>query len=126
MTRPWVYFDCKHAAKGPSRKALAVYRALQRLDPGGSSGGIFNNRRIRGSRTLSLHACGRAVDWYPSSHEAGQRLNHLLITQHALELDIQLIIWNRQQWGGRRGPRAAPYNGVDPHTSHLHIEVRPD
>lgn len=79
---------------------------------------------MAGSKTWSLHACGRALDWKPSSFDGGQRLNHLLV-QAADQHDIQLIIWNRQQFGGRRGRVFAPYGGSDPHTGHLHIEVRP-
>jgi hypothetical protein len=104
--------------------ARLVERYCRQVDPAGRSLGIFNPRRVRGGRSWSLHACGRALDWAPSSFDAGQRLNHLLV-QAAGDHAIQLVIWNRQQWGGRAGPVFAPYRGTDPHTTHLHIEVRP-
>lgn len=123
--RDWTYHRCIRPARGPTAKAQRLLALLEHLDPGGHSAGIFNNRRIRGSRALSVHACGRALDWVPSTFEHGQRVNHLLCWEYATRYDIQLVIWNRQQWGGRRGPVTAPYDGVDPHTGHLHIEVRP-
>lgn len=121
----WSYHPCRRAERGPSKKALHAQAVALALAPGSRSLGIFNPRRVRGAGALSVHACGRAVDIAPPSHEAGDRLNHLLCWHYADELDLQLVIWNRQQWGGRRGPVTAPYYGINPHTDHLHIEVRP-
>ena len=58
----------------------------------------------------------------PSSFQRGQEINHWLV--HSGSADLQLVIWNRQQWGGTAGPVTRPYRGSDPHTSHLHIESR--
>lgn len=125
----WRYDPCRTPGRGPTPKARALLELLKELDPDGHSLGIFANRPVRGGSALSVHACGRALDWHPGEaetgmHRNGDRLNHILIHEHASEFDIQLVIWNRQQWGGRRGPFTAPYHGVNPHTDHLHIEVR--
>lgn len=119
----WTYVPCKTPAKGASPWCAAALALLRRVDPGGRSLGCFARRDVRGSTgRWSVHACGRAIDWMPSSFDAGQRLNHWLVTSGSR--DLQLVIWNRQQWGGSRGPVTSRYTGPDPHTTHLHIESR--
>jgi LAS superfamily LD-carboxypeptidase LdcB len=118
---------------GPQRGAVALMRELQNRY--GGRGEIYNPRTVRGSTRLSLHAEGRAVDWYRSARdpaeaaEAQRILDWLLATdadgnEHALarRMGVQEIIWNRRIWTARRhaeGWRA--YTGQSPHTDHIHI-----
>lgn len=96
---------------------------MAELDPHGSNLGCYNRRRIRGSRTAwSLHACGRAIDWRPSSHSRGRELADWIAW--FAEPDVQLIIFDGRQWGGRQGPGWRDYHGADDHAGHLHIESR--
>lgn len=119
----WTYVPCRVPTSGPSSWCSAALRWLRAMDPGGHSLGCHNCRRVSGGDgEWSLHACGRAIDWVPSSFAAGQALNHAIVDSGSL--DVQLVIWNRQQWGGRRGPVFSAYPGKDPHTTHLHIESR--
>ena len=85
--------------------------------------GIYNCRDIRGKSTNSLHGEGRAVDvgFSGVANPAGTRLLNLLLPKVG-ELGIQMIIWNRRIYSARY-PRGASYNGVSPHTDHLHIEL---
>lgn len=93
------------------------------MDPDGHSAGCYSRRRIRGRRrNWSLHACGRAIDWVPSSFSVGQWLNHVIVNSGSL--DVQLVIWNRQQTFLTPEPHTSPYGGTNPHTDHLHIESR--
>lgn len=118
----WSYIPCRDPASSSSTWCSSILAYLARADPGGRSLGCYSRRRVRGGSNWSLHACGRAVDWKPSSAAAGDALaGHLADGQHG---DIQLVIWNRQQWGGARGVGWRPYSGADPHTGHLHIESR--
>lgn len=119
----WSYVPCTAPAGSSSTWCASVLEYLRRADPGGRSLGCYARRRVRGAQnTWSVHACGRAIDWRPSSKRVGDALaGHLTDGQHG---DVQLVIWNRQQWGGSTGPGWRPYDGADPHTSHLHIESR--
>jgi len=88
--------------------------------------GIYNPRVIAGTNTLSVHAVGRAWDAGTPNGLAraqGDLLAGTLIAYHA-ELGIQMVIWQRQKWTNLRASQGwRPYNGADPHTSHLHIEI---
>lgn len=118
----WNYIPCSGDATSESDWARSLLEYLHRADPGGRSLGGFVRRNVRGGTTRSVHACGRAVDWRPSSDARGHAIaGHLADGQHG---DVQLIIWQRQQWGGRSGPGWRPYTGENPHTDHLHIESR--
>jgi len=119
----WTYRACTSPEGGPSPWCRAALQALQQLDPGGRNAGCYNRRRIRGSRTRwSVHACGRAVDWRPSSAVRGHELASWIAWFSGR--DVQLIIYAGRQWGGKDGPAWRPYAGADDHSGHLHIESR--
>lgn len=121
--RPWTYEPCKTPATSSSPWCAAALELLRSWDPEGRSLGCFARRPIRGSTAgWSVHACGRAVDWRPSTREAGWRLWFRLIDAGAA--DLQLVLWDGFQWGGRVGPIVRRIVGADPHADHLHIESR--
>jgi len=99
----------------PGAQRLKQY-LLQNFN--GRSGGIYNYRKVRNGKNLSLHAEGRAVDFFPNTKAEGDRVfAHL--RSIACSVGIQEIIWYRQYWNANGG--LVPYTGSPPHTDHLHI-----
>lgn len=92
---------------------------------GGQNSGIYNCRPIRGSKkTTSLHGEGRAVDLGLkfARKEFGQLAD--LLRRYSAELGIQCVIYNRKIFAGSyASPEWQKYNGVNPHTDHLHVEL---
>lgn len=120
----WTYAPCSSPTSGPTEWCRAATSWLTTHDPAGRSLGCFARRTVRGgSSSWSLHACGRAVDWRPSNREAGWRLWFRMVDSGSA--DLQLILWDGYQWGGRKGPVVQPIpSGADQHRDHLHIESR--
>lgn len=100
--------------------------------------GGYSCRRIAGTNTMSVHGTGRALDImlpidstqpYEASadNELGDPLANWLL-EHADELGIQLIIWDRKIWSSGRSPgeRLYNYGGVHPHHDHIHMELNPE
>ncbi len=93
--------------------------------------GIYVCRNIKGTSTKSAHAEGRALDIGINANKAeekvvGDALFHALI-RAAHKSGIRNIIWNRQIWSEKGGPR--PWTGTykngapkNPHTDHIHVE----
>lgn len=103
--------------------AMAWFRAKYESQ-GGVNLGIYNCRKIAGSKTLSLHGEGRAADFGIRPHGAsyGTQLAEQL-RLWSKELGIQCIIWNRRIWsGGRQNTGWSKYEGSSPHVDHLHVE----
>jgi subtilisin family serine protease len=120
---------------GPAAGTLALRRIL-REQFGQRHTEIYNCRPVRGGTSLSLHAEGRAVDFYVNAAQEdelalGNRIVQWLLASdaagnphaNARRLGVQELIWNHQMWtAGRRSDEGMrPYSGVDPHTTHLHI-----
>jgi hypothetical protein len=120
---------------GPQPGTTALRRLL-RARFGERLAEIYNCRPIRGGTSLSLHAEGRAVDYYvnandPQELQVGDQIVRWLLdpddagNSHAVarRLGVQEVIWNRRIWtaGRRRDDGMRPYSGVDPHTNHLHV-----
>ena len=82
--------------------------------------GIHNNRNIRGSNKLSLHAEGRAIDMHVD-REKGDAVAQWALA-NAPRYGVQEIIWNRRIWSSARAKEGwRKYTGADPHTDHVHI-----
>lgn len=103
---------------------LAVYGPM-----GGRNGGIYACRTIAGTRTLSVHAEGRADDLMIPNGQAtvwGWDLAQWLVDNSA-ELGIQLVIYRRHVWSARYADQGwRPYGGDDPHWDHAHVEFTRD
>lgn len=87
--------------------------------------GIYNCRDVRGSSTLSIHACGRAVDAGVAVSVAGHRVMVEFLSRlapHAKSLGIQLAIFSRLS-GSARHPWPNRYDGTHPHDDHAHLEL---
>ena len=95
--------------------------------PAGRNDGIYNCRPMRGGTLFSIHAEGRAVDLGTPLTGGppawGTDLARQLVDNSA-ELGVQCVIWDRRIWSGARPAEGwRPYGGVDPHDTHLHVEL---
>lgn len=98
-----------------------------------TSVGGYSCRRIRGGSSMSVHATGRAIDiHFPL--DRGQADNGLgdpvanYFLEHADEMGVQLIIWDRSIWSSSRSgtARFREYTGQHPHHDHIHLELTPE
>lgn len=80
--------------------------------------GIYNRRRVAGSRSWSLHAVGRALDVGVPDVQVGAEIMMRCVA-NADRLGVCEVIFNRQRW--TPGTGVQPYGGRDPHRSHVHI-----
>ncbi len=96
-----------------------------------SSIGGYSCRAIVGdSSQMSVHGTGRALDVMIPLHagdadnDLGDPIGNWLI-EHAEEIGIQYIIWDRWTWGAHRaaGSKERAYGGTHPHHDHLHVEL---
>ena len=103
----------------PGTKQLETL--LLRLFPGTRTAGIYNCRTVRGGKSTSLHAEGRAVDLWITSIAQGDALAKWA-RDHSEQYQIQEVIWNRKIWSvlhANAGWRK--YTGENQHTDHVHI-----
>jgi len=93
--------------------------------------GGYSCRPINGNPdVMSVHATGRAIDVHiytidgEADNELGDPIGNYLI-EHAEEMGIQLIIWDRWKWNASRsaGDKDGYYSGAHPHNDHLHVEL---
>jgi len=104
-----------------------LYQSFPQTD---SIGG-YSCRPIVGNESMmSVHGTGRAVDIMidlvggEADNELGDPIGNYLI-EHAEEIGIQYIIWDRWKWNGSRSPgdKDGYYSGAHPHNDHLHVEL---
>ncbi|MCB9595107.1 MAG: hypothetical protein H6719_20485 [Sandaracinaceae bacterium] len=90
----------------------------------------YNCRRNTADTSrMSVHGTGRALDIYvplaggDADNSLGDPIAHWLI-EHATEIGVQLIIWDRTKWNiSYSGRKDREYGGTHPHHDHLHIEL---
>jgi hypothetical protein len=115
--------SCTGSATAGARALMAWFLGAY-SGQGGRNLGIYNCRSVAGPSTTSLHGEGRAADLgVPVGVGWAQALADKLVALSA-ELGIQCVIYNRRIWSGSY-PNAGwrPYNGSNPHTDHLHVEL---
>jgi uncharacterized protein (TIGR03382 family) len=126
---PWV--GSSGCGGGLSEGAAILREWLRVAYPQISSIGGYSCRSINGDgTTMSVHATGRALDvMIPTSggaadNDLGDPIGTWLI-EHAEEIGIQYIIWDRWTWGAHRaaGSKERAYGGAHPHHDHLHVEL---
>ena len=145
MDRIWLEdyrYDPTHGCSGRPQIGALALRAWLRANVRGRAGGIYACRRSRVSRKWSLHAEGRAIDWYldaarPRERKAAYALIDALLApdgigrQHALarRMGVQQIIYDCRLWTAKHRD-AAPrrYHGCTPgasrtteHRDHIHL-----
>jgi hypothetical protein len=144
---PEVYQPAKRCTHHASRGALMLQSWLIVNRKLGEGWGIEKCRHVHGSKTVSLHAEGRALDWRlnafsPSEGAEGRYLMRLFLARdrsgapHALarRMGIQELIFNCRYWSaGMAGPRRYGFcydgpghlkNHLNPsiaHQNHIHI-----
>ena len=133
------WHGCRDCSGGPApgarallaywlEQAPAIAQELQLAPEGFRSLGIYNCRPIRGSSSLSIHACGRAVDMGVPVTTAGHQVMVAFLRRLAREaegLGVQLVIFSRL-YGSARNPWPTAYGGAHPHFDHAHVELTPN
>ncbi|MFN8103203.1 MAG: hypothetical protein U0U69_01930 [Acidimicrobiia bacterium] len=108
--------SCSHGLTTAATALAATLRA--RFGPL-EIGGYSCRPNTASSGRTSVHGVGRALDVMTT---AGAPIADWLLA-HSSELGVQLVIWNRSLW--RAGAaEVRPYGGPNPHTDHVHVEVR--
>jgi hypothetical protein len=82
----------------------------------------WNDRDVRGKPGVkSMHAGGRAMDWYGTPEKMSAKVEWLL-----RQPETGYVIYNKQQWRRTRdgGWVKSKYNGVHGHEDHIHVEPR--
>lgn len=82
----------------------------------------FNDRNIAGTSTTSDHAFGLALDFMGGKQNLAD-----YAVKNATGLGVKYVIYNNRIWSVERaGEGWRPYDGEDPHTSHVHVSFYPD
>ncbi len=123
------------ACSGGITAGAEVFRGwLREAFPQIASIGGYSCRPIVGNESqMSVHATGRALDVMiptdggAADNDAGDPIGNWLI-EHAEEIGIQYIIWDRWTWNASRaaGSKERMYGGTNPHVDHLHVELSLD
>jgi hypothetical protein len=107
------------AARAALRDATAAWPTRRR-----TSDGIMGDSRHQATGKPAGHNVGNAVD---ISHDPGAGCDAGRLSLEAMgDVRVQYVIWDRHIWNrdrAREGWRA--YSGANPHTHHVHIEIRP-
>jgi hypothetical protein len=112
-----------HKQNGPTQGALQLRNYIeQKFGKGNSISGIYNCRTVRGGSSYSIHAEGRAVDYFVTVGQGGEDvMNHLISI--ACSTGIQEVIFNRKRWSKSRGTVYYGGKGKSPHTDHVHVSL---
>jgi murein DD-endopeptidase MepM/ murein hydrolase activator NlpD len=83
----------------------------------------YVKKNIAGTNTPSDHSTGNAVDIMTSNKKLGNEIaEYMKVNSQAL--NVKYIIWNHQIWSTQRKREGwRSYNGVNPHTDHVHVSV---
>ncbi len=94
-------------------------------------GGYACRPIVGNSSQMSVHGTGRAIDIHIPL-DGGQADNGLgdpianYLVEHADEMGIQMVIWDRWMWSTSREPYSRSYGGAHAHHDHLHVELTPE
>jgi hypothetical protein len=80
--------------------------------------GIWGDKRHQ--KTKSDHNSGDALDIGIKDSNQGEQIAQKLIKE-AQDKNIKYIIWNKQIWNPSVSDSWRPYNGDNPHTTHVHV-----
>lgn len=98
----------------------AYYKKIKAKFPNIKFMGGYNNRNVRGGSSKSMHAYGRAFD-VGSNPSTMKKIAEYARTTFK---DLQYVIYNRKIAGIGRGSKWRGYNGVNPHTDHVHVDFK--
>lgn len=125
----WSYQRCYSCSGKAQSGSVALMKYTLEKFPYARSMGIYACRDVRGGSSLSIHACGRALDvGIPvlSTGRANTELGNPIVKffdQFSTQFGIMGQIYNRVRYD-RGDPRGAYYGGVHPHYDHDHVEQR--
>lgn len=122
------YYPAKKCTGGETvgAQALMQWHVDTNGHRGGTDLGIYACRNVAGSKTLSVHAEGRACDLgCPVTNNWSWNVAEFLRV-NSLALQIQAVIHQGGVWSARQ-PYAGwrTYDGDDPHDNHIHAELTP-
>lgn len=84
--------------------------------------GICVCKDIAGTSTISQHSYCNALDTHGSQQQMFEISRWLVANQD--NLSVNTVIFNRQAWS-RATPFWHEYDGVNPHTDHVHVDCAP-
>lgn len=119
-----VWEEAERCTAGPEPGAEALMKAIMDIydDRGAYNLGIYNCRTVRGASTTSVHGEGRALDvGFPVGDPDGNDLLRRLLKVPG-RLGMQAVIYERRIYS-KLSPGGRDYDGLVPHTDHLHIEL---
>lgn len=125
------YYRCYSCSGRAQASSVNLMKYVLNKYPYARSLGIYNCRDARGSNTLSIHACGRALDiGIPvlSTGKANTTLGNPIVQfldKYAHEFGLMGQIYNRIRYD-QDDPNGAYYGGVHPHYDHDHVEQIPN
>lgn len=127
MSYTWASWQsCRRCSDGPSPGGRALLAWGLETFPTARSLGVFVCRPVRGGQGLSIHACGRAVDFgFPMIGGRANPDGHRLVArlgEHGRRLGVQAAIFDRRIWSAT-SPQGRRYDGVAPHRDHVHAEL---
>jgi hypothetical protein len=102
---------------GPRARAARAY-VIDRW--GITNIGGFSYRNIAGTRTLSKHAIGKAIDIMNSAVGRGNEIANYFAGAGKGKWGVDNVIWRRRIHNAGRGWHR--YFGVNPHTDHVHVD----
>lgn len=106
------------ASSGANPVAEQTWEEVSKTFPGVKHLGIWGDKRHQ--KTKSDHNTGDALDIGITDLNQGTEIAQKLIKE-AQDKNISYIIWNKQIWNPSISNSWRPYNGDNPHTSHVHV-----
>lgn len=122
------YESCPKCAGKAAPGAVALLKVLITKYPYTRSMGIYNCRYIAGTRTLSNHSCGCAIDLGIPVQSGGRARTDLgnpivqFLDSISTEIGLTEQIYNRVRYD-RKSPRGRYYGGAHPHYDHIHLSI---
>lgn len=110
------------AHRGARRGCVALRDVLVFLfaQHGATNLGIYNRRPVRGGRSWSLHAVGRAIDIGTPGADLARFIGQVLTTgDNPGGCGVMEVIADRHRWTEASGWQS--YGGKDDHTTHVHV-----
>ena len=105
-------------SSGANPVAEQTWEEVSKTFPGVKHLGIWGDKRHQ--KTKSDHNTGDALDIGITDLNQGTEIAQKLIKE-AQDKNISYIIWNKQIWNPSISNSWRPYNGDNPHTSHVHV-----
>jgi hypothetical protein len=106
------------SSSGANPVAEQTWEEVSTEFPGVKHLGIWGDKRHQ--KTKSDHNSGDALDIGIKDSNQGEEIAQKLIKE-AQEKNIKYIIWNKQIWNPSISNSWRPYNGDNPHTTHVHV-----